>query len=333
MSDRRAGQPTHEFIPTAEIRNGGGPRAERLAFVECARGRFAYLSRDPEEGAEPRGTVLYLHGFPDCPWTSGGLLDALAARGYRVRAPFLRGYHPSPLRGSFALEELSRDVLALLDALCPEGPAHLLGHDWGAVLTYATCAQWPARVASAVTMAVPHPLAFLRALARPAQLRRSAYMLFFQLPIAPEWAIERGDFAWIDRLWRLWSPGYVLPPEVLKRVHETLRRSEGAPLEYYRAMTRPPGQALRRLRGPLAKPIRVPVLHLQGTDDGCIGLQACDGEERFFEGTFVRASLASVGHFLPQEIPDRIAVRADAWFTAEGSAHLRTEGPVHVESV
>ncbi len=303
-----------------------------MELVECARGRFAWLSREPAAGAVPRGSVLYLHGFPDCPWTTASLFDALAARGYRVRAPFLRGYDPSPLRGSFALEDLSRDVMALADALSPDVPVHLLGHDWGAVLAYAACAQWPARVGSAVTMAVPHPLALVRALAAPRQLRRSAYMLFFQLPIAPEWALERRDFAWIDRLWRRWSPGYVLPMELRARLHETLRRSEGAPLEYYRAMTRPIGQALRRLRGPLARPVQVPVLHLQGADDGCIGLEACDGEERHFAGTFVRASLAGVGHFLPQEVPEQIAARADAWFTAEGGRHLRTPESRRAES-
>jgi pimeloyl-ACP methyl ester carboxylesterase len=282
------------------------------AVVDCSEGRFALLSREPR--GEPRGTVLYLHGFPDQPETATTMLEALARARFRVFAPFLRGYAPSPREGPFSLEQLTRDARALLDALSPDEPAFVLGHDWGAVITYALCASSPARVRSAVAMSVPHPLRFLRALATPEQLRKSWYMLFFQLPYAPERATRAREHKLIDKLWRDWSPGYTLPRSLRTRVHETFEASGGAPIEYYRAMTRPIGAAIARLRGPLAQRITVPVLHLHGRQDGCIAPASCHGAERYFEGPYRSEILEGAGHFLAQERPDEVAARAARWF-------------------
>src|SRR4029077_1962982 len=46
----------------------------------------------------------------------------------------------------------------------------------------------------------PHPGAFLRELRRPAQFLRSAYILFFQLPLVPEWLSSAGDFMLLERV-------------------------------------------------------------------------------------------------------------------------------------
>jgi pimeloyl-ACP methyl ester carboxylesterase len=284
-------------------------------FIETREGRFCLVITERAAGAEDRGSVLYLHGFPDEPETATPLFDRLAAAGHRVIAPFLRGYSPSPIEGPFSLEQLTRDVLAIVDVVHPDGAIHVIGHDWGAVITYALCASAPSRVRRAVTMAVPHPLRFLRALATATQLRRSWYMLFFQLPIAPGVAVRAMDQALIDRLWRDWSPNYALPARAREALRRCLRESDGAPIEYYRAMTRPPLAALRRLRGPLAQRIDVPTLHLQGSDDGCIGLDACDDAGAHFNAAFEQAVIEGAGHFLPQERPDEVARRASEWFS------------------
>ncbi len=264
-------------------------------------------------GAADAPLVLVLHGFPDVPHTFAPLIEAIARAGHRVVAPWLRGYAPSPAAGPYDVDTLATDVLAWADALSADRPVAIVGHDWGAVVTYVACARAPGRFHAAVAMSVPHPAVFVRALATPAQLARSWYMLAFQLPGAPGLAAA-GRFAMIDRLWRAWSPGYQLPAALRHELHATLAASWPAPLLYYRAMTRPIGAAMERLRR--RDRIAVPTLYLHGAIDGCIGADVGAGAERYFSGGYRREVVPGVGHFLAAEAPAAIAARVLAWLAA-----------------
>ena len=287
---------------------------ERIELA-TGRGRFhALATGDPRHPP-----VLVLHGFPDAPPTFAPLLTALAAGGLRAIAPWLRGYAPSVLDGPYDVDALADDVAAWADALSPDRPVRLLGHDWGALATYAACARHPARIAAAVTLAVPHPMAFVRGL-DAAQLARSWYMLFFQLPGALRLGRAR-DFALIDRLWRRWSPGYRLPPALRAEVHACLAASWPAPARYYRALLWPPGAALARVAptSPLVQPIATPLLYLHGADDGCIGVDAEREARRYLAGPYRFEILTGAGHFLAAERPVDVAERAIAWFGAHAA--------------
>jgi pimeloyl-ACP methyl ester carboxylesterase len=281
--------------------------------VEVATGRFRVMVAGPTVGP----MVLVLHGFPDAPPSFVPLIEMLAARGYGVVAPWMRGYAPSVMGGPYDAEALAGDVLALADVIAPGGaPVHLLGHDWGAVATYAACALAPARFGASVALAVPHPLAFLRAATTTRQALHSWYLAFFQLPGAERIAAAR-DFALIDRLWRTWSPGYRLPPRLRDELHACLKASWPAPLLYYRAMFRPLGAAIRRLRSTtgIAGRLTVPLLYLHGADDGCIAPAAAGDAERYFAGPYRAEVLAGAGHFLAAECPEEVATRAADWWS------------------
>jgi len=273
----------------------------REASIELPGGRFSLL----RAGTGARLAIV-LHGFPDHPPTFAALIEALAAGGYSVAAPWLRGYAPSTLEGPFHVERLAADVLELATALGHERFA-LVGHDWGAVTTYTTCALAPERVLAAVTMAVPHPRAFLHNLARTTQLARSWYMLFFQLPGAPA-LVRARDYALIDRLWRRWSPALHVDEHDRAALRATLAASGDAPIRYYRA-------ALSRVGsdGATTKSIVTPTLHLHGADDGCVAPSAGRGEERYFEGPFASEVIPEVGHFLHLEAPELVAARTIDW--------------------
>ncbi|MDP3276327.1 MAG: alpha/beta hydrolase [Deltaproteobacteria bacterium] len=275
-------------------------------------GTFGVLTITAPE-VPPRETVLYLHGFPDHPLSCMGFLTRIARSGRRVVAPFLRGYAPSPIDGPFTLEQLVDDAVALLDTLAPRERVSVVGHDWGAAITYGLCALHPTRVRRAVTMAVPHSLQFLSALRDPSQRKRSAYMALFQLPWLPEALLRLPHGLLVRALWRRWSPGFSLDAQAQRALLHTLTQSGAAPIEFYRAMTRPVGAAIARLRGPMAAPITVPVLHLQGARDGCIAPSACVGQERYFSGEFASEVVPSVGHFLAHEAPEVIATRVISW--------------------
>lgn len=272
--------------------------------VDTPRGRFGALVEAPSASGAP--TLLLLHGFPDTPASFGPLARRLSATGFRCVAPFLRGYAPSPLEGDFTLEGLVEDVRALAAAV---GPVHaVVGHDWGAVVTWALLGDGALPgLARAVTMAVPHPLEFLRdTLASPAQLRRSRYMAFFQLPIADRVV----DVDFVERWWRRWSPGFDPGWQYWQQWRATMRASLPAPLAYYRGMVRPVGPAVARVR---RRPrIEVPVLHLHGAVDGCIAPTV--GRHQAWHCRSLEAHvLPGVGHFLHLEDPGAVAERIAAF--------------------
>ena len=281
------------------------PAADRIV-LSLPRGDFHALAwGDP--AAPP---LLWLHGFPDHPPTAAPFLAALA-RARRVIAPWLRGYAPSPLDGPYDLDTLAADAIALLERLARGGGGRpdIIGHDWGAAITYQVCALAPGLVRRAVTLAAPHPLTLLRAMRRPAQVRRSWYMLLFQAPGA-ERVVRARDLALIDRLWRAWSPGFVLDEPRRAALHACLAASLPAPLGYYRALVRPLAGLRARVRD-LDRAIEPPLLQLHGEEDGCV-LPPRDPDDRLFRERALEV-VPNVGHFLHLEQPAAIAARVTGW--------------------
>ena len=289
-----------------------GARSRATSAPERRRvGRLEVVLRGPEEAP----LVLCLHGFPDLPGSFAPVAERLVAAGYRVAAPFMPGYAPSSLEGPFDLDSVADALAALLAALSPRRPARVVGHDWGAAVTSPLLTRHPERVAAAAALSVPHPLTFLGGLMRsPAQLGRSAYMGFFQLPFLPERVLRANDQAFVEALWRRWSPGLEPPAEHLRDLRACFAESLPAPLAYYRAMFRPPAAFLQRLREARGHRIETPLLYLHGADDGCIGPEIAEGQERWLAGPFESAVLAGCGHFLQLERPDAVAERLVAFF-------------------
>jgi pimeloyl-ACP methyl ester carboxylesterase len=275
--------------------------------VDTPGGSFAYEAAGPEGGP----LVLCAHGFPDQPATFRPLASALAREGYRVVAPWLRGYAPSTVEGPFGVGQIAADLVAIARAVSPSRPAAIIGHDWGAVATYEALAHYPGAFSRAVTLAVPHPLAFARNLiSSPAQLRRSWYMAFLNVP-GSEHLVARNDFAFIDRLWRDWSPGFTPDPRSMRELKACLARSMPAPILYYRALAR---EAPARLRAVPPK-IDVPTLYMHGADDGCVGPAIARGQERFFRAPLRSVAVPGAGHFLHLEAPGEVAREVLDWLS------------------
>ena len=264
-----------------------------------------------EQGEGP--LVLCLHGFPDCYHSFRHQLPFLAEHGYRAVSVSLRGYEPSsqPSDGDYSLESIAGDVIAFIDQLGEE-KGHLIGHDWGAAITYTAGASAPERFHSLTTMAVPHSGRFVNeAFFKPKQALLSWYMLFFQLRGIADYAVKRDDFAFIRWLWRVWSPNWQIEESVITEVIDTLRQpgvQRGA-LAYYREALSPKQLPLTpSRRAANAYPVPVPTLALTGRDDGCIDcdiFQALCREEDFPNGLEIRV-VEDAGHFLHQEQPDAV---------------------------
>lgn len=137
--------------------------------------------------------VLLLHGWPDTADLWRHQVPALRAEGYRVIAPDLRGFGKSSKPAeteAYVAPRMIGDVIGLLDHLSIER-VHLVGHDWGAAISWLTAALVPDRVASVTALSVGHPTALRTA--GWAQRERSWYMLLFQFRgIAEQWLSADG---------------------------------------------------------------------------------------------------------------------------------------------
>ena len=88
----------------------------------------------------------------------------------RRGAPVTLTSHALASSGRYWRTRRCAAIASLLDRWSPDEPVDVVGHDWGAAITYALCIVAPQRVRRAVTLAVPHPLTFVRQLRDPAQL-------------------------------------------------------------------------------------------------------------------------------------------------------------------
>lgn len=293
----------------------------REAVLDLGDRRIAALEWGPRDGT----IMLALHGYPDTAWTWRSVAPCWADAGYRVVAPFARGYAPSDLApdGCYQVGALVRDVEDLAAAL-ESGPSSVLvGHDWGAITAYAVGSHRPGLFRRMATIAVP-PLGVARSALAPwastsavatlvRQIRCSWYVGFQQLPWAPERLLDRIA----ARLWAEWSPGYdaaedldLLARSLPPGAHRT------AALDYYRALAQPWRRShayAEEQRCSDGTP-SVPVLYLHGENDGCIlPALAIGAAEALAPGSQVEL-IPDAGHFVQLEQPDRTAALVKSFF-------------------
>lgn len=261
-----------------------------MNFVEANGLRFGYL----EWGEGP--LVLAMHGFPDTPHTWDVVGPRLAAEGFHVVAPFLRGYAPTAAPQVDATSrELGADVIALTDAL-GGGRAHLLGHDWGAEAVYAAVGLAPERFMSLTTVAIPH-----RAAVKPTPRLAWGLRHFITLALpGAEARFARDDFAQLEVLVQRWSPTWRPSKEELEYI-KTCFRAPGtvhAALGYYRA-------ASFRAQEFLKRKVSVPTLCVAGADDPFVSPADYEATASHFTKGFEVLAIPG-GHFCHREAPDQL---------------------------
>ena len=154
---------THRFVRLDEV---------RLHLVEAGEGPL----------------VVLLHGFPEFWYSWRFQIPVLVRAGFRVVAPDMRGYNLSdkpPGVRPYRVERLAADVAQLVERL-GESRAAVVGHDWGGLVAWWFAMRHPDRLSRLSILNCPHPEHQLAMMRSRAQLRRSSYMLFFQLPLLPE---------------------------------------------------------------------------------------------------------------------------------------------------
>jgi pimeloyl-ACP methyl ester carboxylesterase len=269
------------------------PGACPLKFVDANGLKFAYL----EEGSGP--LVLLLHGFPDTAHSWDHVRPLIAKKGYRVVAPFMRGYAPTGIPDRDPDQEIiARDALALITALGAES-AVVVGHDWGAAAAYGAASLEPARVEKLITVAIPHPAAVTPT---PRILWSVRHFVAYKLPGAPS-RFAKNDFAALRAIYRRWSPTWNPPDEEFAAVKESFRdpASLRAAFGYYRSLS---PVLPRHMRGKIAVPT---VSFCGATDPGPTEVDFERARSRFTSDYTIESM--SGGHFLHREHPDEFATR------------------------
>lgn len=269
--------------------------------------RVQALEAGPAEGP----LVLLLHGFPELSESWREVLPRLADAGFHAVAPDLRGYGGTdrPEQG-YDLDTLADDVVQMARHLQPERPVYLVGHDWGGLIAYHVAARHPEVVERLAVVNAPHPVVMLRELWKPAQLVRSWYIFFFQIPYLPEHLLSAFGGALVPLMLRraMVDPSRV-PPGRLAEYEVGFSRPEAAraALGYYRQMFRhtftPRG--LRELRR--YPRIRAPFLLIWGERDVALRKSLTRGLEPYFESRPTVHYLPEEGHLVPLEAPEKVA--------------------------
>ncbi len=261
---------------------------------------FAYY-----EYGEGDNFVLCLHGFPDTADTWLELMPTLAHAGYRVIAPFMRGYPPTqiPTDGQYSAKNLAHDVMGLLDAFEVD-KAILIGHDWGALTVYAATALAPERVKKLVTVALPHPRALKFHL--KAFWKARHFITFQARKMTIKW-LKRNNFKAIDTIFKRWSPNWQFTETDVERVRKSLSQSggvEGSLGYYWSLVENRRDKENQRLTG---RKIEVPTLSIFGEGDGALTLDTLAYTKEAFTADYQQVVLPDVGHFLHREAPEKFA--------------------------
>ncbi|MGF2210565.1 SDR family oxidoreductase [Streptomyces albidoflavus] len=269
--------------------------------------------RVAELGDASRPTVVLVHGYPDSKEVWSGVAARLADR-YHVVLYDIRGHGrstaPRPLRGGFTLEKLTDDFLAVVDAVSPDAPVHLVGHDWGSVQSweFATVERTRGRVASFTSLSGPSLDHFghwiKKRAARPTPRRmaqlvsqgaKSWYVYMLHTPVLPE-------LAWRGPLGKRW-------PRILERLEKvpagdyptsSLGNDAAHGAWLYRDNVR------TRLRHPRPDPYaHAPVQLITPTGDIFLSERLYDELESWVP-QLVRRTIP-VKHWVPRTRPDQLA--------------------------
>ena len=175
----------------------------REGYAEIGDVRLHYV----EAGEGP--LIVLLHGFPEFWYGWRQQIQPLAAAGFRVVAPDMRGYNLSSKPDGVAAYDTDKLAADVRDLIHERGAqsALLVGHDWGGTVAWATAMNHPEVVDRLAILNAAHPRKLSQGLHHPGQLRKSWYFFFFDLPEVPESRRARQPVAFLPALPARRPPG------------------------------------------------------------------------------------------------------------------------------
>jgi pimeloyl-ACP methyl ester carboxylesterase len=257
--------------------------------------------------------AVLVHGFPDTPNTWRHLGPDLAARGYRVVAPWLPGYDTA-VATPVSAGTYVRRILDVHHKCGADDRAVLVGHDWGANAGYGVVVTDPSAFGRFVALAVPPTAALGTSMFSYAQVKRSFYIWFIQQVGLAEAALVEPGF-W-ESLWADWSPGYDPCDDVAELRRYVTAENIASVLCPYRASFNPQfaDPDAEAEASATMQPPPVPTLYLHGANDGAIDADALGDISAHLPAAGSAFEIVDgVGHFLHLARPDMVAAKIVAW--------------------
>jgi pimeloyl-ACP methyl ester carboxylesterase len=292
--------------PASAAGGASGP----LKQVDAGLLRVAYAEAGPADGRP----VILLHGWPYDIHTYAEVAPLLAARGYRVIVPYLRGYGPTAFLSATTVRNgqpaaLATDAVALLDALKID-KAIFAGCDWGARTADIVAALWPERCTGLVS--VSGYLIGSQAAGKVPLPPAAEFQWWYQFYFATErgqagYDKYRRDFARL--IWRLASPHWRFDDATFERSAAALDNPDHVAIvihNYRWRMGLAEGEArydALEQKLAAAPSIAVPAITLEGDANGAPHPEPAAYAGKFSGKYAHRLISGGIGHNLPQEAP------------------------------
>lgn len=248
--------------------------------------------------------LILLHGFPEF-WYSWRYQIQALSRYFKVVVPDLRGYNYSdkPSQG-YDIDTLTADIRGVIASL-GYAKAYIVGHDLGGAIAWNLAQKFPHLVERLAILNAPHPQSFFRELTTNfEQIAKSWYILAFQIPALPEWAIQQNLKNFVNEVFRGQAVRKGAFTGKEQQIYQEALSRPGvisSALNYYRQLLSPTnGLAWWEQK---KQSIAVPTLVLWGQEDPLWGKKLLDGLEKLVSAPFELKVIPDCGHWIQQEVP------------------------------
>jgi pimeloyl-ACP methyl ester carboxylesterase len=270
----------------------------REGYAEVGDMRLHYV----EAGDGP--LVILLHGFPEFWYGWRRQIAPLAAAGYHVVAPDLRGYNLSSRPkgiAPYSAARVAEDISGLIRELGYES-AILVGHDWGGTIAWTTAMNHPEMVERLAILDAAHPRKLQKGLFKPRQFLRSWYFFFFALPWLPERFVRARHFRFFRRFLRDARPAD--SQHEIDRYVEAWSQTAAVSgmINYYRnSVFASPIKAWKAI-----KPISAPTLVIWGERDRYLGRTLAQPEHDDVPNLVGVERLANASHWVHHDEAEQV---------------------------
>jgi pimeloyl-ACP methyl ester carboxylesterase len=280
-----------------------------------------------DDGENGSPVILLIHGWPDDATTWDSVKGLLVKEGFRVIAPWLRGFGNTMFKeevtersGNAAM--IAYDLIEMMDTLGISQFA-IAGQDWGSNIGEALAIGWPERIKKIAFLSSPPRLGNTQTTTfQHAQLQWYHWYMATKKGAA---AVLEDPIGFAHIMWENWSPKGWFTEETFQVVSKSWENPDFVAVTIHSYRSRweevPPDKKSENLENKITETqaLSLPALYIQGELDGVNPPYVSEHVYQKFQGAFNRIILTGVGHFPTRETPESLAEQLVDFFNANTS--------------